>query len=147
MLNTNGKAPSRLNGTIKTTGWFAIASMLLLVPRVTAIPLLNGRFETTTDVQYILDLALDAAAMKEANSVVSKTSIYQNVSPINVRCYVLTVEESIFSNLILNMFRELNKREPMRKYLNAGNHGVTPKNICSVYSPCCCSSHDISFPT
>jgi hypothetical protein len=73
----------RLNATMKTSGWIAVASVLLLVPTAAAIPLLNGRFETTTDVQHILDLALDAAAMKEADSIASKTSIYQNVSSLN----------------------------------------------------------------
>ena len=55
-------------------------SLLWLWPvGTTAIPLLNGRFQTTTDVQYLLDLALDAADMKEADDLATKQSIYENV--------------------------------------------------------------------
>lgn len=59
--------------------WMVASSLLLLVPGVASISLLNGRFETTTDVQYLLDLALDVAAMQEATTLASKASIYQNV--------------------------------------------------------------------
>lgn len=69
-----------VDGNMTTFGWIAVASFLLLLPKTSAIPLLNGRFETSTDVQYLLNLALDAAAMREANSLVEKVSIYQNVS-------------------------------------------------------------------
>jgi hypothetical protein len=47
---------------------------------VQGIPLLNGEYETTTDVQSLLNLALDAAAMKETTSLSTKEEIYQNVS-------------------------------------------------------------------
>jgi hypothetical protein len=45
---------------------------------VDGIPLLNGRFETTTDVQELLNLALDAADMKEADDFDSKKTIYRD---------------------------------------------------------------------
>jgi hypothetical protein len=35
-------------------------------------PLLGGRFETYTDVQTLLNLALDTADMKEANDLATK---------------------------------------------------------------------------
>jgi len=54
--------------------------LFLVLPSVAAVTLLNGRFETTSDVQYLLDLALDAAAMREATTMAEKASIYQNVS-------------------------------------------------------------------
>jgi hypothetical protein len=44
------------------------------------IPLLGGRYGTTTDVQKYLNLALDAADMKEAEDIATKTKIYQSVS-------------------------------------------------------------------
>jgi hypothetical protein len=44
------------------------------------IPLLGGRYETTTDVQTFLNLALDAADMKEAEDLATKKLIYQSVS-------------------------------------------------------------------
>lgn len=43
---------------------------------MTSIPLLGGRFETTTDVQSLLNLALDAAAMKESDDFGTKKAIY-----------------------------------------------------------------------
>lgn len=43
-----------------------------------AIPVLGGRFETVTDVQDLLNLALDAADMKEATDLTVKQSIYEN---------------------------------------------------------------------
>jgi hypothetical protein len=53
-----------------------VAAMSLLAPVTTAIPLLNGRFETTTDVQDLLNLALDAADMKEATEFADMQTIY-----------------------------------------------------------------------
>eukprot|EP00934_Nitzschia_sp_Nitz4_P003142 Nitzschia sp. Nitz4//scaffold227_size32659//29826//30272//NITZ4_007901-RA/size32659-snap-gene-0.7-mRNA-1//-1//CDS//3329542803//3132//frame0 len=43
-----------------------------------AISLLNGRYETSTDVQDYLNLASDAAAMKETDVRATKEDIYQN---------------------------------------------------------------------
>jgi hypothetical protein len=42
--------------------------------------LLGGRFETSTDVQSLLNLALDTADMKEADDLATKKDIYKNVS-------------------------------------------------------------------
>jgi hypothetical protein len=46
---------------------------------VEAVSLLNGRYETTTDVMDYLNLALDAADMKETDDFATKKNIYQNV--------------------------------------------------------------------
>ena len=57
-----------------------VATSLLLVGHTTcAIPLLDGRYETETDVQDILNLALDAAQMKEATTFAEKEQIYISV--------------------------------------------------------------------
>jgi hypothetical protein len=48
------------------------------------IPLLGGRYETTTDVQTYLNLALDAADMKEAEDLATKQLIYESVSDSKV---------------------------------------------------------------
>lgn len=45
---------------------------------VNGITLLGGRFETTTDVQELLNLALDAAEMKESDNLENKKAIYKN---------------------------------------------------------------------
>lgn len=58
--------------------WFA----LIQLSAIAAIPLLNGRFETSTDVQNFLNLALDAAAMRESKNMTEKSEIYSNVSII-----------------------------------------------------------------
>ncbi len=54
--------------------------LLLTSSLVEAISLLGGRYETVTDVQAYLDLALDAAAMKESDDFDVKLQIYQEVS-------------------------------------------------------------------
>jgi hypothetical protein len=43
---------------------------------VNCITLLGGRFETATDVQAFLNLALDAADMKESDDFDTKKAIY-----------------------------------------------------------------------
>jgi hypothetical protein len=40
--------------------------------------LLGGKYETITDVQKFLNLALDAAAMRESGNLTVKQSIYRN---------------------------------------------------------------------
>jgi hypothetical protein len=45
---------------------------------VNGITLLGGRFETTTDVQEFLNLALDAAEMKESGDFETKKAIYKD---------------------------------------------------------------------
>jgi hypothetical protein len=45
---------------------------------VNGITLLGGRFETTTDVQELLNLALDAAEMKESDDFETKKAIYKD---------------------------------------------------------------------
>ena len=47
---------------------------------VQGIPLLGGRYETTSDVQTLLNLALDASDMKEAPDQATKKEIYTKVS-------------------------------------------------------------------
>ncbi len=60
---------------------FSFAALLTLwSPQVNAIPLLGGRFETTTDVQNLLNLGLDAADMREATDLATKALIYKEVS-------------------------------------------------------------------
>lgn len=46
---------------------------------VQAISLLGGRYQTETDVQAYLDLALDAADMKESDDFDTKLLIYKQV--------------------------------------------------------------------
>ena len=50
-----------------------------------AMPLLGGRFETTTDVQGILSLALDIAAITKSNDVDARESIYLSVRSLSMR--------------------------------------------------------------
>lgn len=49
---------------------------LLALQCVNCIPLLGGRFETSTDVQTLLNLALDAAEMKESDDIETQKAIY-----------------------------------------------------------------------
>ncbi len=86
VLRKHSAANSTLSLLMKMVDWMAVSSLLLSLSRVAAIPLLNGRFETTTDVQFLLNLALDAAAMKEATTLSSKAAIYQNVSSFSLSC-------------------------------------------------------------
>ena len=44
------------------------------------VPLLGGRYETTTDVQAFLNLALDTALMKETSDLDTKKDLYKHVS-------------------------------------------------------------------
>jgi len=53
-------------------------SLLVLPLQLSAKVLLGGTFETTTDVQNYLNLALDAAAMKETDDIALKQTIYQD---------------------------------------------------------------------
>ena len=69
-----------MTGYFDIIRWRFLAIWILLRPASYAMPLLNGRFETTTDVQSLLNLALDAADMKEATDMMKKQSIYQFVS-------------------------------------------------------------------
>ena len=57
-----------------------ISLLLCLASFTTArkISLLNGRFETTSDVQEYLNLAIDAAEMKETGDKKTKMTIYRN---------------------------------------------------------------------
>jgi hypothetical protein len=57
-----------------------------------AISLLNGRFETTTDVTAYLNLALDAADMRETEDIPTKQNIYSNVRLAVVALLALVVE-------------------------------------------------------
>jgi hypothetical protein len=55
--------------------------LFLLLGVAHGLPLLGGRFETTTDVQGLLNLGLDVAAMEQINDE-QKENIYRNVSII-----------------------------------------------------------------
>jgi hypothetical protein len=52
---------------------------LLMCLSANGIPLLGGRFETTTDVTGFLNLALDAAEIQASNDVTEKTELYKRV--------------------------------------------------------------------
>lgn len=58
--------------------WLSTFVLLAALPIAQSTTLLNGRFETTTDVQTILDLALDAAEMKETTDIQQKADIYRS---------------------------------------------------------------------
>lgn len=53
-------------------------SLLVLPLQISAKVLLGGTYETTTDVQNYLNLALDAAAMKETDDIALKQTIYRD---------------------------------------------------------------------
>ena len=57
---------------------FVSLSLLALPLQLSAKVLLGGTYQTTTDVQKYLNLALDAAAMKETDDIALKQSIYQD---------------------------------------------------------------------
>jgi hypothetical protein len=72
--------------TLSSSGFLAATTTLLLwialcgsTVVVDAVSLLGGRYETTTDVTDYLNLALDAADMKETDDLTTKKNIYQNV--------------------------------------------------------------------
>ena len=60
--------------------WNTVVSLSLLVLplQISAKVLLGGTYETTTDVQNYLNLALDAAAMKETDDIELKQTIYRD---------------------------------------------------------------------
>lgn len=80
--------------------------LLLVSATCTAIPLLQGRFETTTDVQDYLNLAIDAAEMREATDLAVKKSIYQNVSRCGVVGGLLLNECPVGSHDCRTFFRD-----------------------------------------
>jgi hypothetical protein len=51
----------------------------LLFGGANGVPLLGGRFVTTTDVQGILDFSLDIDAMEGLNNPQEREQIYKNV--------------------------------------------------------------------
>jgi hypothetical protein len=55
---------------------FMLWGLSALSGGVQAIPLLNGRFDTSTDVQGLLNLALDAAEMRESEIKADRLAIY-----------------------------------------------------------------------
>lgn len=68
----------------------------LTLPTVHSIPLLGGRFETTTDVQDLLNLGLDAADMREATDLATKETIYKEVRmPYSMLFLELTGESEV----------------------------------------------------
>ena len=81
-----------------------VTTSLLLVGHTTcAIPLLDGRYATQTDVQDILDLALDAAQMKEAETFQAKEQIYVSVRTMlhRLRCSVHIILVFILSLFVI----------------------------------------------
>jgi hypothetical protein len=72
----------KMTTTTTTTAAMLILFMVAVLTAqvVTATPLLNGRYETVTDVTSYLNLALDAADMRETNDITTKQNIYRNVS-------------------------------------------------------------------
>jgi hypothetical protein len=56
-----------------------ICILLCIAATVQSVSILEGDFETTTDVQAYLNLALHAAAMKEAEDMTTKKRIYSQV--------------------------------------------------------------------
>ena len=80
--------------TTKTRGrkgfWTTAITLVIscwMIHTSQAASLLNGRFETTTDVTDYLNLALDAAKMAEAGGAFDTTmDIYTNVSLFFRRC-------------------------------------------------------------
>ena len=56
-----------------------ICILLFIAVSVQSVSILEGDFETTTDVQEYLNLALHAAAMKEAEDLATKKRIYSQV--------------------------------------------------------------------
>jgi hypothetical protein len=54
--------------------------LLLLFNVVNCLPLLGGRFETTTDVQGILNLGRDVVGIQQSDDKAQKESIYRKVS-------------------------------------------------------------------
>lgn len=53
--------------------------ILSVTASVRAISILNGEYETTTDVQDYLNLALQAQAMREAEDLTTKKQFYTQV--------------------------------------------------------------------
>jgi hypothetical protein len=54
--------------------------LLLLFSVANGLPLLGGIFETTTDVQGILNLGRDVAGIQQSDDKAQQESIYINVS-------------------------------------------------------------------
>jgi len=57
---------------------FVSLSLLALPVPLFGKTLLGGKYETSSDVQNFLNLALDTAAMRETDDLIEKLSIYQN---------------------------------------------------------------------
>jgi hypothetical protein len=79
---------------------------------VQGIPLLGGRFETTTDVQTLLNLALDAADLKETSDINQKKDIYENgvqrgngQSNVSLQSLSLNAKRDMSESPIYNIFR------------------------------------------
>ncbi|KAG7374724.1 low iron-inducible periplasmic protein [Nitzschia inconspicua] len=107
---------SRRSNRWLTTATFLLSMMMLLLElsTVTAISLLGGRFETMTDVSDYLNLALDAADMKETDDLTTKKNIYQNGSPrdggsspnaITLQSLSLTAEQDMKENPYYFIFK------------------------------------------
>jgi hypothetical protein len=66
-------------GTMTRQTPITMISLLLLFSVVNGLPLLGGTFETTTDVQGILNLGLDVAGIQQSDDKAQKESIYIKV--------------------------------------------------------------------
>ncbi|KAG7349119.1 low iron-inducible periplasmic protein [Nitzschia inconspicua] len=107
---------SRRSNRWLTTATLLLSMIMLLLElsTVTAISLLGGRFETMTDVSDYLNLALDAADMKETDDLTTKKNIYQNGSPrdggsspnaITLQSLSLTAEQDMKENPYYFIFK------------------------------------------
>jgi hypothetical protein len=79
-IANNNNNNNRQKMTTTTVMMLILFMVVLTAHVVTATPLLNGRYETVTDVTSYLNLALDAADMRETNDITTKQNIYRNVS-------------------------------------------------------------------
>lgn len=93
-----------------------VVSLLALscpIPLVNSIPLLGGRFETTTDVQSLLNLGLDAADMRETTNLTTKASIYKEgvqrdgsgSSVVTLQSLSLNAKDTMATSPMYNFFR------------------------------------------
>ena len=78
--NNNNNNKYKMTTILSSSMLILLLIVLILSPAVQATPLLNGRYETVTDVTSYLNLALDAADMKETSDITTKQNIYRNVS-------------------------------------------------------------------
>ena len=75
--------------------------------------MLGGRYETTTDVQAFLNLALDTALMKETSDLDTKKDLYKHVSFVLIHSRInpsLSAASFFFSHRRFDSFNHTNRR-------------------------------------